>query len=277
MIIRPAFIHVLVSSLAALGLLAGCSSDPKKAETPEQLQRAAPVRTSAAPTPQQVPPAERARVHTDLAAGYYERGQMEVAIDELNVAVKLDPNYAQAYNIYGLVYAMLAEDRKAEQNFERALLLAPDDSEIHHNWGWYLCQHKREREALAQFDLAVRNPLYRTPEVALVNAGRCAITLGDMRLAESYFRRALVAQPGNALAAYGLALIAYKEARFPEARLWMKGVMQANNPAPESLYLGMCVERKLGDAQAEQSYISQMKNRYPDAPETKAITTEGCV
>ena len=57
----------------------------------------------------------------------------------------------------------------------------------------------------------------------------------------------------------------------------MKGVMQANNPAPESLYLGMCVERKLGDAQAEQSYISQMKNRYPDAPETKAITTEGCV
>ena len=277
MIIRPAFARVLVSSLAALSLLAGCSSDPKKAETPEQLQRAAPVRTSAVPTPAQVPPAERARVHTDLAAGYYERGQMEVAIDELNVAVKLDPNYAQAYNVYGLVYSMLAEDRKAEQNFERALQLAPEDSEIHHNWGWYLCQHKREREALAQFDLAVRNPLYRTPEVALVNAGRCAITLGDMRLAESYFRRALVAQPGNALAAYGLALIAYKEARFPEARTWMKGVMQTNNPAPESLYLGMCVERKLGDRQAELSYISQMKNRYPDAPETKAIATEGCV
>ena len=259
--------HVLLTVFAMVSI-AGCSSTPK---TPEPPPRAAP------PQQQQVSPAERAKMHTNLAGGYYERAQMDIAIEELNVAVATDPGYAPAYNVYGLVYAVLGDDRKAEQSFERALELAPNDSDIHHNWGWYLCQHKREREALAQFDLAVRNPLYRTPEVALVNAGRCAITLGDMRLAESYFRRALVAQPGNALAAYGLALIAYKEARFPEARTWMKGVMQTNNPAPESLYLGMCVERKLGDRQAELSYISQMKNRYPDAPETKAIATEGCV
>jgi Tfp pilus assembly protein PilF len=56
----------------------------------------------------------------------------------------------------------------------------------------------------------------------------------------------------------------------------MKGVMQTSNPPPEALYLGMCVERKLGDQQAELSYVSQMRNRYPDAAETKAIRTEGC-
>jgi Tfp pilus assembly protein PilF len=38
----------------------------------------------------------------------------------------------------------------------------------------------------------------------------------------------------------------------------------------------MCVERKLGDRQAELSYVSQLRNRYPDAPETKAIPTETC-
>ena len=70
----------------------------------------------------------------------------------------------------------------------RAWRLAPNDSDIHHNWGWYLCQHKREREALEQFEIAVRNPLYKTPEIALVNAGRCAITIGDMRAADGYFR-----------------------------------------------------------------------------------------
>jgi Tfp pilus assembly protein PilF len=42
------------------------------------------------------------------------------------------------------------------------------------------------------------------------------------------------------------------------------------------LYLGMCVERKLGDTQAELSYVSQMRNRYPDAAETRAIASEGC-
>jgi len=262
------------AALLALAFLAACSSSPT---TPESKQAAprSPLRT-AAPQPQQTSPQDRARMHTDLAAGYYERGQMDVALDELSISVTLDANYAQAYNVYGLVYSVLGEDRKAEQNFERALQLAPDDSDTHHNWGWYLCQHKREREALAQFEIAVRNPLYKTPEIALVNAGRCATTMGEMRTADMYFRRALVAQPGNALANYGLALIAYKEARYQDARGWMKGVMQTSNPPPEGLYLGMCVERKLGDQQAELSYISQMRNRYPDAAETKAIRTEGC-
>ena len=89
-------------------------------------------------------------MHTDLAGGYYERAQMDIAIEELNLAVATDPGYAPAYNLYGLVYAVLGDDRKAEQSFERALALAPNDSDVHHNWGWYLCQHKREREALQE-------------------------------------------------------------------------------------------------------------------------------
>jgi len=257
--------------LLALVLAVGCAT---KSTTPEQV--AAPVQPrSTPPQPQQTSPHDRARIHTELASGYYERGQMDVALDELKISVGLDPNYAQTYNIYGLVYAVLGEDRNAEQNFERGLQLAPNDSEIRHNWGWYLCQHKREREALAQFELAVRNPLYRTPEIALVNAGRCAMSIGDMRAAEGYFRRALAAQPGNALAGYGLALIAYKEGRYDEARGWMKVVMQTTNPAPEALYLGMCVERKLRDNQAELSYVSQLRNRYPDSVETKGIRPDG--
>ena len=264
-------LHRSFTILIALILVAGCAS---KSTTTEQALPAVQAR-STPPQPQQTSPHDRARIHTDLASGYYERGQMEVALDELKLSASLDPNYAQTYNIYGLVYAVLGEDRNAEQNFERALQLAPNDSEIHHNWGWYLCQHKREREALGQFELAVRNPLYRTPEIALVNAGRCAMSINEMRVADGYFRRALVAQPGNALASYGLALIAYKEGRYEEARTWMKAVMQMTNPAPEALYLGMCVERKLRDSQAELSYVSQLRNRYPDAVETKAIRPDG--
>jgi type IV pilus assembly protein PilF len=253
--------------LGAFGVLVGCDTTPKVPEPPPRVT----------PPPQQpASPSERARMHTNLAGGYYERAQMDIAIEELNLAVAADPSYAPAYNVYGLVYAVLGEDRKAEQSFQRALELAPNDSDVHHNWGWYLCQHKREREALAQFEIAVSNSLYRTPEIALVNAGRCAQTLGEIRTAESYFRRALQAQPGNALASYGVALISYKEARYEEARRWMRAVMQTTTPPPEAIYLGLCIERKLGDRQAELSYISQLRNRYPDSYETKAITSETC-
>jgi len=253
--------------LATLVLCSGCANKPT---VPDASQQRSGQQT------QEATPQYRAQLHTDLGAGYYERGQMQIALEELNEAVSIEPNYAPAYNIFGLIYAVLGQDQKAEQSFARALQLAPNDSDIRHNWGWYLCQHKREREALAQFEAAVSNPLYKTPEVALVNAARCAQATGDMRLAESYFRRALAVQPGNPLASYGLALIAYKEAHYQDARSLMKSVMLTNNPSPEGLYLGMCVERKLGDRQAELSYLSQLRNRYPDSPESKASQSGAC-
>ena len=73
---------------------------------------------------------------------------MGVALEELGEAVKLDPANARAYNIYGLVYSTLGQNEKAEQSFQRALALAPSDSEIRHNWGWYLCTHDRARESI---------------------------------------------------------------------------------------------------------------------------------
>ena len=255
-----------MGALVALALLAACESKPPQPEPPRPIL-----------TPQQpASPPVRAQLHTELASGYYERGQMDIALDELNRAVALQPDYAPAYNLYGLVYATLGEDAKAEQNFARALQIAPGDSEFHQNWGWYLCTHNRARESLAEFDAAARNPLYKSPEIALVNAGRCAQGSGDTKAAETYFRRALVAQPGNPLASYGLAQIAYREGRYEVARGWIKGLMLTTNPPPEGLLLGMCVERKLGDRQAELSYVSQLRNRYPNAPETQGIATEKC-
>ena len=104
---------------------------------------------------------------------------------------------------------------------------------------------------------------------------RCSAMIGDAAAAESYFLRALRVAPANEPATYGLALLAYKAGRFDDARRWMKAIRPTNLP-PEALYLGLCVERKLGDRQAEASYTAQLRNRYPDAAETKALATGVC-
>jgi type IV pilus assembly protein PilF len=97
-----------------------------------------------------------------------------------------------------------------------------------------------------------------------------------MAAAEQYFRRALQLRPNDPSAAYNLALTSYRAARVPESRALMKIVMQQTNPAPEALFLGMCVERRLGDRASEQSYVTQLRNRYPDSAETRAIATGAC-
>jgi type IV pilus assembly protein PilF len=262
-------LHSMPAIAMAALVLAACASKERTATTPPP-DPLPPVKLTEA-TPQ-----KRAQLHTDLGAGYYERGQMDVALEELNEAIKLDPNIAKTYNILGLVYTMLREDAKAEENFRRALALAPSDPEGRANWGWYLCTHDRMRESLPEFDLAIRDPLYKTPDVALVNAGRCAATIGENGRAEAYYRRALQIQPSNGNAAFGLATLKYQAQRYDEARTYMKIVMAQNTPTSEMLYLGMCVEKALGDGAAEASYISQLRNRFPDSPEAAAIGKKLC-
>ena len=259
---------VLLPAAAAL-ILGACASAPSTT-APRAPEPPPPVKQ------QEASPKERAKLHADLGAGYYERGRMDVALEELNEAAALDPNEARIYDLYGLVYAMLGENARAEQNFQKALSMAPQSSDIRHNWGWYLCSNGHPRESIPQFEMALANPLYKTPEVALINAGRCSIAFGDYTLADNFFRRAQLAAPNNPSAIYGLALVAFRQGRWDDARGWIRRVTQQPPAPPEALYLGICIERRFPDRNAEQSYISQLRNRYPDSAETKAIPTGSC-
>ena len=263
-------VSILIAAAMA-AVLAGCESTSSK-----QQAASAPPAMPKPPPIQEAPPAYRAQLHAEIAAGFYERGQMEVALQELDEAVKLDAKNAKIYNVYGLVYAVLGQDANAERNFQQAIALAPTDSEIRQNWGWYLCTHGKPRESIPEFEQAIRNPLYKSPDIALTNAGKCSIEFGDNRRGEEYLKRALTINPGNIATAYNLALLMYREARLDEARLLMRRIMAAPNPAPDALYLGMCIERKASDRVTEASYVQQLKTRYPESPEAKAIPPGTC-
>jgi type IV pilus assembly protein PilF len=252
-----------------MSFLAACASKPPP-PPPAQPELPPPVKQAEA-TPQ-----HRSQLHTDLGTGYYERGQLDIALDELNEALKLDPNNFKAHNVTALVYSTLGEDAKAELAFARALALAPQDSEIRGNWGWYLCTHGRARESIAEFEQAIRNPLYKSPESALVNAAACSESIGETRNAETYYRRAVAIAPSNAGAAFGLSQLLYRQGRFQEAGDRMRNVLAQTNPAPQALYLGMCIERKLGDSASETAYATQLRNRYPNSAETKSLAIGKC-
>jgi type IV pilus assembly protein PilF len=135
-------------------------------------------------------PLSRARVHTELAALYYQQGSMKTALDELATAVKIDPQYAPAYSMLGLVYMQLGETGPADHNFQKAIALAPNDPDIRNNYGLFLCDTRQYQKGLAQLDAALSNPLYNTPWRALDNAARCAQDMGDTALASRYRQQA---------------------------------------------------------------------------------------
>ena len=215
---------------------------------------------------------KRARVHTELASGYLELGNSGVALQEATEALKAEPNYGPAFNVLGLVYMGLRDDKAAESNFQRALRINALDSDTNNNYGWFLCQRKREQESVKYFLAALRNPLYTTPDKSWANAGICARQAGDLVAAEDYFQKALKLRPNQPQALLQMADMAYKRNNYPGAKAYLARLGADATPTAELLWLALRVERALGDRNAEASLGFQLRKNFPDSREVSALT-----
>ncbi|MDO8962151.1 MAG: type IV pilus biogenesis/stability protein PilW [Methylophilus sp.] len=211
-----------------------------------------------------------AKAHTELGAAYYDQSKYEIALHEFNVAIKNDPEYALAYNGLGLVHAALGENVKAEKAFQRALQLQPQSSESHNNYGNFLCNLGHYDASIHHFLEAVKNPLYGTPNLAYTNAGICSARNKNLKNAEIYFTKALQIQPLTHSAAYHLANLQFNRGDAKSAKTTLQNTLIAA-PSPEVLWLGIKIERVLGDKDNEASYAIQLRKQYPNAAETQLL------
>lgn len=242
-------------------LLAGCAGTT---ETPPSVDTGTIIGEAAEPR-------NRAKVHTELAALYYSRGNMGVALEELRLATAADPSYATAYGMFGLVYAELRENSLAQSSFERALDLAPADPDINHNYGLFLCQTGKEDESIRYFMRAIRNPLYQAPWRSYSAAGVCAMRRDNLKDAETYFDRALKQNADDPVSLLQLAQIRYRQGRFEDARRLVSRFNRTVDPTAESLWLAVRIERKLGERTAEAGLASQLRRRFPTSREYQAM------
>jgi type IV pilus assembly protein PilF len=244
--------------LVIVALAAGCGSKPPVEETGTMIGEVG-------------DPRNRAKLRTELASLYYSNGNLGVALEELRNATTADSSYAPAYGMYGLVYMQMKDNKRAEENFERALRLAPNDADINHNYGWFLCQTAREPDSIKYFLNALRNPLYSTPSRSYTAAGLCSLQVKKVKDAEAFFERALKFEPDEPVALLGLGQIRYRQGSVGEARKLVARYNKVTTPSAESLWLAVRVERRLGERVAEQSFANQLRRRYPDSTEYQSL------
>lgn len=220
-----------------------------------------------------VDPKYRAKIHTELAAAYYQAGNMAVALEETRIALEADPESVQALSVRGLVHAQLKENAKAEDDFRRALKIAPKNPDVNNNYGWFLCDIGQPRQSIQYFLNALKDPLYETPEVAYANAGSCAMKAGDLDGAQNYLLEALRLSRNSAPATrYKLAELLYQRGNLDEAKVYLGEAIKAMEPpSAEALWLAVRLERKLGNKAGEGNYASQLRGRYPTSKEYQAF------
>jgi type IV pilus assembly protein PilF len=214
---------------------------------------------------------KRARIRMELAVGYFEQGQTNVALDELKQVIASDPTFPDAYNLRGLIYMRLNDLRQAEDSFRRAVSLNPRDANVQHNYGWLLCQQGRYPESQQAFDVAMSNAVYTGRAKTLMAQGLCQARAGNTAEAERSLARSLELDAGNPVTGYNLANLLFKRGDFKRAQFYIRRLNNSELANSETLWLGIKVERRLDDQIAMNQLAEQLKKRFGQSREAAAF------
>ena len=210
-----------------------------------------------------------AQTRLELAALHFEEGRQDVALSEVALALQAHPAYVDAYHLQGWIYLSLQDYERAGDSFRRALDLRPGDADGLYNLGWLQCQLQDFAEADRNFDAALRAPRSSHTSVARLwlAKGVCLRQAGQLDVAALALEKALEFEPDNATVAYNFADVLYAQGNAERARFYARGINNGQWSSAASLWLGIKVERSLGDRIAMRQLADQLHKRFPGSKE----------
>jgi type IV pilus assembly protein PilF len=208
-----------------------------------------------------------AEANAQLALTYLRQGDLAAARDKIEKALKQDPNTPATQMAAGFVYDRLGETRKAKDHFERAVKLDRDNADVLNNAAVFLCRQGDRKQGEEYFLRAAKSPLYRTPEVAYSNAGRCARADGRPKDAEKYFRDSLAIRPNQPDVLLEMADLLYQSQNNMSARAFLQRYAASAPATADSLLLGYRIESAMGEPAAAADYASRLRAEFPTSPQ----------
>jgi type IV pilus assembly protein PilF len=217
--------------------------------------------------------AKRVEIHNQLGASYLTRNQLDIAKQELDRALELDSDNTQSHNLMALLQIRMRDNDKAEYHFRKSISEMPENSDARNNYAVFLCERGRYDEADEQFRTALKNPLYRNPEQANLNAGTCRLKAADKNGATAYFRAVLKHDPKQPVALLQMARLTLEIGEALPARGFMQRYFEVAQDSPEALLLAFRIERVLGSKDAQAKYALRLRGKFPDSVEAKMLRT----
>ena len=242
--------RLLILMFAGL-LLSACSGQIKKAENKSKA----------------------ADYNADLGIEYLRNGRLQLANAKLLKAIEQKPNSAKAHHYFALLQQRLKQNGKAQHHFEKAISLDPKDPELRNNYGSFLCSAKRSQAAVKQFMIAIKDPLYRTPEFAYTNAGICSYKSNQPNQAEMYFRLALDKRPNFSSALLQLAKLYEDKKDLKRAHAFLSRYENVGKSTPEALQLCTSINKKMGNHKKANTCSSALIRLFPTSEEATQLSS----
>ena len=245
----------LLAGIAALGL-AGCVTTDS---------------SGGKPLKQDDPQEAAAKYNIQLGTAYLQQGNYSLAREKLERSLKQNPKDPDVHTSLGLLYDRTGDLKLAEKHYKEALRLAPEKPDLSNNYAVYLCKNGRVDEGVGRFMAVASNHYYRTPEVALTNAGVCLRSAKRLDEAEKKFAGAIRARPNYTEATVQLANLHLERNDIPQARKVVDTYLNAFKPQPDVLLSAVNVARAAKDRMSEEKYSRALRLEFPDSAQARAL------
>ncbi|MDF1758934.1 MAG: type IV pilus biogenesis/stability protein PilW [Coxiellaceae bacterium] len=182
---------------------------------------------------------ETSTSNIQLGVAYLDKGESSLAKQKFMAALQASPDLPASWYAMAYYHEVTGKEDLADQEFRKAIALAPDSGETHNNYGTFLCRNGKYKQAIEQFKLAVSKPRYTQDGSAYENAGICALQIPDKIAAMHYFQKALVNDPNLPNALLHLGELSYQNKDYVTARNCLKRYKTLHEPNRDSKALAI--------------------------------------
>ena len=217
---------------------------------------------------------EAAQLNLEMGFQLMQQNRLQDAQIKLEKAVEQDPNLVQAKSTLAMVYERLEDYDAAERFYLQAIKQSPQDPSALNLYAAYLCRtDTRREEGLGYFDRAIAVPQsvqFSNKAKLNTNAGVCAKRV-DLARSEQYLRAALRLDPNYAEALLQMADVAWQGGNGLQARAFLQRYASVAPMSPAPLWLGVQIERSLGDWDAANKYAAQLREEFPSSAQAQRL------
>lgn len=215
-------------------------------------------------------PQKAVKAYVEAGMRYMQRNQMENAHRTLTRAYDIAPNDPAVNNALALFFSMEGDKAQTEKHYKRAISSDATFSQARNNYAAFLFKEERYKDAIAQLEKVTTDYRYERRFTAFENLGLCYLKVGETEKAEKAFNRALKLNPSMPVALLELAQIHFDKGDHVTAYGYLTSHEKLVRPSPRQLWLGIRLQRILGDQNRLASYELALRNMFPGSPEYQA-------
>lgn len=220
----------------------------------------------------QVRTEEASNYNAELGIRYLQKNRLKLANEKLMKAIEQNPESVKSNHYFALLQVKLGNNTKASKYFSKAIKLDPKDSELRNNYGSFLCERNKPNAAIKQFLVAIKDPLYETPEFAYTNAGVCLRKVNNHVQAERYFRQALKKKHSFPKALLEMARLYNDRRIYPKAQAFMFRYEKVGKSSPEALQLCAVINKEMQDNNKANRCKTTLLRLFPESKEAIQIS-----